>query len=340
MSRLKDSLSGLNDSQLLGALKGNKFLSDLYRDLRERHLLPVVILLVVAIAAVPIVLRSEPESSSPPPPADVVDDEATAAMPAVLVDDPGVRNYQERLEALESKNPFEAKFSLPSAGASAVEDVSVDSAGGSGEDTSVPADTSFSAGGSTSTGSTDLASGSTSVGSSAPADTSSPPAAEPSSPVDDSSGDGEEPPEQEWFAYEHWIDVVVGRAGEAEPQEDVKPLSLLPGKSSPVLIYFGANVQADTAVFSVSSDVVSSSGDGTCLPSAKVCEFLQLGIGEQRTLEYAPDGPGGGRFVIRLKDIHREVVDKIEGNPFEDEEKSADRDKAPSDLSAWLGLGG
>jgi hypothetical protein len=338
MSRLKDSVSGLKDSRLLRPLKGNKFASDLYRDLRERHLLPVVAVLVVAIAAVPIVLRSEAESSAPSTPTAVVGEEATAAMPAVLVDDPGLRNYRKRLDALESKNPFEAKFSLPSAEASSVEDVSGGSSGGSTADTSVSADTGFTAGSSTSTGSTDVASGSTSVSSGSTTDSSSAPPAEPSSSVDDSAGDDVEQPKQEWFAYEHRIDVVVGRAGEAKPQEDVKPLSLLPGKGSPVLIYFGANVQADAAVFSVSSDVVASSGDGTCLPSAKVCEFLQLGVGEERTLEYAPDGPGGGRFVIRLKDIRREIVDKIEGDPFE--EKSAGQDKAPSELSAWLGLGG
>jgi hypothetical protein len=330
-------MNKLKNAGFLGSLKDNKFFGDLYRDLRERHLLPVVIVLVAAIAAVPLLLRSEPEST-PPPHVEVTGEEATAAVPAVLADDPGVRDYRERLEALQNKNPFDAKFSLPKAESSSVQDVSGSSSEVSGGDTSVSVDT-----GDSTVPSDDTSSTSAPVEpSSSSSDSSAPPvdvevSDDDSATVDDDSDGGGEPPVDEWFLYEHRIDVVVGRAGEAKPQDDVKPLSLLPGKSSPVLIYFGANIQADQAIFSVSRDVTASTGDGTCLPSAKVCEFLQLGIGEQRTLEYAPAGPGG-TFVIRLKDIRREVVDKIDGDPFEGKPK--DQAEVPSELSAWLGLSG
>jgi hypothetical protein len=315
----------------MSKLTDNAFIRDLYGDLRDRHLLPVIVVLIVAIVAVPILLRSEPEAA-PPPPVDVIDEAATAAVPAVLVDDPGVRDYRKRLDALQNKNPFEAKFSLPNGGSSAVEDVSAGSsvATGSSPDASTGTSTA------TDTSSTSFPSTSSS------SDSTSPPVdvdvTEDDSTTVDGDGDGDQPPvEEEWFAYEYRIDVVVGRAGEAKPQENVKPLSLLPGKASPVLIYMGANDQADKAVFSVSRDVTSSSGDGICLPSAQMCEFLELGIGDQRTFEYAPAGPGG-KFVIRLKDIRRVVVEKINRNPFEG--ASTKSNEVPSELSAWLGLGG
>jgi hypothetical protein len=318
----------------MSKLTENRFLNDLYRDLRERHLLPVIGVLVVAIVAVPIVLRSEPEAA-PPPPVDTTTEAATAAVPAVMVDNPTVRDYRKRLEALQTKNPFAPKFSLPSAESSAVEDVSGGSSGATG-DTGTTADTgSFST--PTDTGSSSFSTEPSSTSS----DSSAPPvdvdvSDEDSSSVDDDS-EPNTPQVDEWFLYEHRIDVVVGRAGDASLQEDVKPLSLLPGKASPVLIFFGSNVQGDKAVFSVSSDVTSSSGDGTCLPSAKVCEFLELGVGEQRELEYAPDGPGGGTFVIRLKDIRREIVDTLNEDPFDGQ--AIKRGAAPSEIGAWLGLG-
>jgi hypothetical protein len=312
----------------MSKLKDNAFLGDLYGDLRDRHLLPVVAVLIAAIVAVPILLRSEPEAA-PPPPVDAIDEAATAAVPAVLVDDPGVRDYRKRLDALQSKNPFEAKFSLPSAESSSVEDVSGGSTEVSGGETSVP----------TGTSSTSTDTSSTSFPSSSSSDSTAPAvdvevSEDDSTTVDDDGGDGGDPPAEKWFLYENRIDVVVGRAGDARLQENVKPLSLLPGKGSPVLIYMEANVEESKAIFSVSRDVTSSSGDGTCLPSARTCEFLELGIGEQRTFEYAPAGPGG-EFVIRLKDIRRKVVDTLDGDPFEGKSGGA-----PSELSAWLGLGG
>ena len=87
-----------------------QFLNDVYRDLRDRHLLLPAIALVVALIAVPVLLKSEDE---PVPPAAVVvdrgsDSELTAA---VLADNSvSVRNYKKRLAALKSTNPFKPAF--------------------------------------------------------------------------------------------------------------------------------------------------------------------------------------------------------------------------------------
>ena len=87
-----------------------QFLNDVYRDLRDRHLLLPAIALVVALIAVPVLLKSKDE---PAPQAAVVvdrgsDSELTAA---VLADNSvSVRNYKKRLAALKSTNPFKPAF--------------------------------------------------------------------------------------------------------------------------------------------------------------------------------------------------------------------------------------
>ena len=94
-------------------VKVPSFLNDLYRDLRDRHLLIPALGLIVALVAVPMVLGKE-KKPLPPPPRHPTATEAAATSPAVLADtEVSVRDYRERLEALKSKNPFEQKFVIP-----------------------------------------------------------------------------------------------------------------------------------------------------------------------------------------------------------------------------------
>jgi hypothetical protein len=312
-----------------------RFVNDLYADLRDRHLLPVVIVLAVAIIAVPVLLRAE-APASPPAPLLAPAGNATAAVPAVLVDDPGLRDYRERLDALRSKNPFKAPFSLPSAEVESVEDVSA--AGGTVSDTSVAPVDSGSASVATDTGSTGSSSGSTDTGTivSPPPSTDSPTSNVSSG--DDSSTDGGGGVQESWYRYSHRIDVVTGRAGEAAEQTGVKKLSVLPGKANPVLVFVGVTDDENAAVFAVSRDVTGASGEGECLPSAGSCEFLRLEEGEQRTLDYAPpSGFGDGSYVLRLKAIDRVIVEQGEGS-FADTDKEK-KLGSPSEIAAWIGLG-
>ncbi len=85
------------------------FLTDLYRDLRDRHLLLPAVALIVALVAVPMVLAKDeaPPPLGPPPPTD----ETAATVPAVLAGtEVSVRDYTKRLEQLKSKNPFDQQF--------------------------------------------------------------------------------------------------------------------------------------------------------------------------------------------------------------------------------------
>ena len=85
---------------------GKKFFNDLYRDLVDRRMLVPVIALLVAIVAVPVLLKSEPPAPAPPAAAAAPAEGTDEVSPAVLVSDPGVRDYSKRLSALKKKNPL------------------------------------------------------------------------------------------------------------------------------------------------------------------------------------------------------------------------------------------
>ena len=91
------------------------FVSDIYRDLRDRHLLLPVAALLVALVAVPILLS---KSSEPVEPAAAVvssgGNSSSELTAAVVGDDTvSVRNYRKRLAKLKSKNPFKPVFAPP-----------------------------------------------------------------------------------------------------------------------------------------------------------------------------------------------------------------------------------
>lgn len=266
-----------------------QLLTDLYRDLRDRRLLLPAAALLVALVAVPLLLRT---SSPPPAQLAAVSVEPTAASPAVLVEQSGIRNYRKRLEALTKKNPFDQKFPLPELGSTGSGD-SV--AGGAGE---VGGDLGLHAGAETtreerSTGSSESA-GESRGGSEAKST--------------GTAGDEEKPAEETTKLISRRIDVKIGPAGEAKEIKDVRALDLIPSDEVPVTAFLGVNESGKRAAFLVSSDIVSSRGDGRCVPAPPAqCLFLVLEVGEQRRLVYQPEGtdePTTYRLeVLRIRDV-------------------------------------
>ena len=103
-------------------IKVPDFLLDLYYDLRERHLLPLVALLLVAIVALPIVLSSgSSESESAGSEAAVATPGASAPSSKLIVAKaaPGLRDYRRRLTGTP-KDPFEQKYTTPEGEGNAV----------------------------------------------------------------------------------------------------------------------------------------------------------------------------------------------------------------------------
>jgi hypothetical protein len=275
----------------LSAPKGPKaprFVTDLYGDLRDRHLLLPAVLLLVALVAVPVLLSSSPEAS-PPPPAEPMTAGDAATQPAVVSDElVGVRDYQRRLAQFKKKNPFKQQFATPPKGTGLTSTGGGLSDGGSGGTatstvTTAPSDTG----------------GTTSAASSAPAKPA------PADPSSDSAPPAVEhaPPRIVTRLVTRRIDVKVGPLGSIEEMEGVRPFDILPSTDAPVVAFLGASDEGDRAAFVLSSDATPVDGDGLCAPSPTNCLFITLEEGESALIDYAGDGLTYKLKLQRIRDV-------------------------------------
>jgi hypothetical protein len=259
-----------------------QFLNNLYRDMRDRRMLLPAIALVVALIAVPILLKSSSSSTAPPPAAPTADTgKESATEPAVLTEELGVTNYRKRLDRLQTKNPFRRHFTaLPKSSK-----LTTTSTGGTSSTT-----TSVTTG--TSTGSGALPSA-TASGTSTTSSTSEPPSS--------GTGSGSTEPHLVWFTYE--VSVAIGRPGHLTHRSKVKRLALLPNEDKPMVAFLGVTSDVKGALFSISEDVSSVRGDGRCFPRRSSCTYLELELGGEAKLKYAPEGDR--TYKLKLLGFHR-----------------------------------
>lgn len=252
-------------------LKVPAFLAELYYDLRDRRLLPIVALVVVAIAAVPFLLGSKPESVQLPvrdSTAEVDSPRAKAASLTVVEATPGLRDYRKRLDDRAATDPFKQRYtSLP--GAAQVESVETVSGGGGG--------------------------GSSAVGVSEDG-VSDAPEGTPSGGAGSDGGGEAEPPR----LIEFVIDVQIShteastdggqKMSEPEVRRRVRSLVQLPGKKTQVVTTGGVNLRNGKVVFLVSDDVKSLEGDFSCMARTPtgICELLEIEPGFPLELVYGP----------------------------------------------------
>jgi hypothetical protein len=263
--------------------KGKGLAQDVYRDLRDRRLLPIVGLLLVAIVAVPFLIKGSDtgaatvvEQSTFTVPAD-----APEADPVVLAETPGLRDYLERLSG-PKRNPFEQQLTGPAPGTTS-------------EPTGGPGLVEDEAGGSTTTETEGVEPDTGGVG------------GPETVPVDD----GVEPsPDPERMLITFTVDVKIGPAGDAKVLRDVESLTLLPSKSRPVVQYVQSEDDESAAVFVVSREIDGATGEGHCLPNRASCQFLRLEPGQEQELVYAPDGE---TYRVKLLAINR-VEEKVESS--------------------------
>ena len=278
-----------------------QFFSDLYRDLSDRRLLVPAIALAVAILAVPILLKSSPAATPPPAPA-IVDEDASQVESAVLVADPGIRDYSKRLEALKKKNPFVQQFADPPADAA---------------EAGVPTDVAGTAGATVGTVPTDPAATGTAATTGSAPTTSVPgaggdppnggytgpttePTTEPTAPTDPTTETTSTETQDRFYAPR--VDVTFGQLGDAKRIRDVRHFDFLPNEKRPVVAFLGLGESADKAVFAVSNEVVETAGEGSCSPhEADGCDLLILRVGEQRTFKVETGGEYGETLTYRLK---------------------------------------
>ncbi|MGN6256644.1 MAG: hypothetical protein ACTHN3_02695 [Solirubrobacterales bacterium] len=272
-------------------MKVPPFLSDLYFDLRDRRLLPVVGLILVAIVATPILLAgsSEPEVAPAPNAAPVTGATPSSDTLTVVKAEPGLRNYKKRLARRSPTNPFKQRFAGPRHGPKLNEKTSTSTASSSSstESTgSVPAPVPPS---SESTGSIPSPSGGGSTG----------------------GGNQQLPPGLTTFTYAADIQITkietkpdgsVVKTGPTLHKEVVAPTPL-PGEKAPVVTYLGAGAKSHMPLFLVSPEVTAVFGEGECVAGTSVCQLLALEPGFPETLEYGPNGVRYKVNVVKIKPV-------------------------------------
>jgi hypothetical protein len=263
-------------------LKTPAFLGDLYSDLRDRRLLPLVALVIVAIAAVPFLLGGDSEEmyvSGPSAGLSALGTGAKASKLTVVEATPGLRDYHKRLSNRSPSNPFKQRYTgLP-------ESAQVES-GGSGGEGSGPATTTEST-----TETTEITEGGGTGGS------------------EPSGGSGGTATQK----LELVIDVQISHTektseGEEkmspfEVRHDVPVLAQLPGKKTPVVTLLGANFQTERLVFLASHQVKAISGEYSCVTRGEICELLEVGEGILLEFVYEPTGV---RYAIKV--THAAVI--------------------------------
>lgn len=258
-----------------------EFLTDLYRDLRDRRLLSVALVLVLGIVIVPIALSSS--SSSPPPPAAPaagVTAGASANEITVVANNPGLRDYRKRLKALSKKDPFKQQFTAPPKSARLAPPSPSLAASSGPESTPEPAPSS---GGGGSSQATPASSGG-------------------ALPKVKTITKVRTKTKTKYATYK--VKAKVGEAGNLVARESLQTFSLLPSDAVPVLSYVGVSEDAKKAVFMVSSSVLSVTGDGVCLLGLNGCGMLVLKPGQGQQFLWS-DGRTYGIELVKIERVLR-----------------------------------
>ena len=286
-----------------------QFLNDVYRDLRDRHLLLPAIALVVALIAVPVLLKSEDE---PVPQAAVVvdrgsDSELTAA---VLADNSvSVRNYKKRLAALKSTNPFKPAFQGGDSSSGG------DGSGG-GWSASTSGTTAAAGGGTgtidypTETGTpNDLSinDGTRTRRAMRPQSTTRPSMRPVGTATGATATGGNQPSSQDVEVVNHLVtrrvDVMIGLQGNPKLHENVKPMTILPDAEASVVAYLGTDEKGKRAAFVVAKGATLAGGTAACVPAPENCLYITLQKGETATLDFGTDGQTYDLRLLQIRDV-------------------------------------
>lgn len=260
-----------------GDLKVPPFLSDLWIDLRERRLLPLVALLLVGIVAAPILLKDRPSESEPVPPGRLGSGTKPAASKTLTVvkANPGLRKYEKRLAHRSPTNPFKQHFTGPVLKGSELN-----------EQTTTTSETSE-----------------TSSGESAPY----PGGGESSTPT---------PGQLTYFTIAANLQITKARTkpdgtiekSEPEDREKVIPPKPLPSPKVPVVTYMGIGGKNHLPLFLVSEDVTAVFGEGECVSGTGTCQLIELEPLQPEIFEY-------GENKVRYKITVLKLVPVVTGHP-------------------------
>ncbi len=263
-----------------GETKVPPFLSDLYYDIRDRRLLPVILLILVAIVAAPILLKDEPEELPPPTPPAAVNpgaQQASAKTLTVVKSAPGLRDYKERLRRRSPANPFKQQHTGPVLKGSELNETS------------------------STTTTTETSGEGSSDGSGAP-----------------SSGGGSPtvtPGQLTFFTFA--VNVRISKArtkpngvveqSKPEDREKVIAPKPLPSPQEPVVTYMGIGAKKHLPLFLVSEDVSAVFGEAECISGTGHCQLIELQPGVPEIFEY---GENHVRYKINVLKVVPVVTSK------------------------------
>jgi len=288
-------------------LKAPQPLVDLYWDLRDRHLLPIVGLVLVAIVAVPFLLGGSNEKSGPsvspissaPSPEPVAG--GSSSRLTVVQAEPGLRDYRKRLRDDSPTNPFKQRFTAPAS----------NGAGGEGSGSSSTPTTATSTVTTTTTGGGGSGQGGGEGGSGSTSPTPSSP------PVPGQPGGAPTPAPGELVYYAEALDVQIThtatkKGGGKETtgptvRKRVLPYSGLPSDKVPVVVYMGPNPKTKLPMLLVSDAVASIFGEAKCLSGNETCQLLEVEPGMPETFSY---GPNLDRYKLNILKIYKVVVER------------------------------
>jgi hypothetical protein len=294
------------------SLQTPAFLTDLYYDLRDLRLLPVVALVVVAIAAVPFLLGGDEETYVPPAGSGLAalgpSTERTSKL-TVVEATPGLRDYRKRLKDRTPTDPFKQQYTgLPEAAQVKSSDTESEAFGSGSSAVTVTE-------GGTTEASSGATSGSSGSGKSPGASGGASDGGSPSGGGDSNAG------KPHLVIFDYAIDARIsylppddpGGAQQREPfvEHRVLPQTPLPGEKAPVVTYMGpARKEGDRAtgkvLLVVSSDVTAISGEHRCVSQGSgVCQLLEVKPGFPLTFTY---GANGARYTIKVLSIELVVT--------------------------------
>jgi hypothetical protein len=271
-----------------GEMKVPPFFSDLYADLRDRRLLPLVALILIAIVATPFLLGGASEAPKPvpaPEPPGGTEAAASGQSLTVVKSEPGLRNYKQRLSHRSPTDPFKQRFAGPRLGG-----------GGLNEPTTVPTpptETSGGGGGESETGSPPAPSGASGGEAAAGGNSGS------------HSNDTQIPGGTTIYTLEVTLQITRietkpdGSVDKKGPTlfKDVQAPAALPGEKTPVITYLGMGSKGKVPMFLVSNEVTGIFGEANCISGAQTCQLLVLEEGFPVTFVY---GENDVRYKINL----------------------------------------
>lgn len=278
MNKLREKLNNLMPSGGGSGrgpdLKVPAFAADLYGDLRDRRLLPLVGLLLVAIVAAPFLLgdsgEGEESGEGQVPPIASSSNAKNAGQVVVAESNEGLRDYRKRLGHRQASNPFKQQYT----GA-------VKQEGGGDEGSTLEEGSGGTSGGELPEAPTG-GSGGTTTGT--------------------STG-------LQYFTYTIDVRIVPvstnGVPSKAEPyvRRNVSKVTPLPAKKTPALTYIQISPDEEKALMLVNSNVKGLFGEAVCVSGGETCQLISLERGMPETVVY-----GGNERVFRIELLKVNVV--------------------------------